>query len=322
MKTHYDVLGVSSNADEATIRMAFRKAAKIYHPDLNAGDPVAEERFKQITAAHAVLANPERRAAFDRMRRCQAWRAWRITLVSWIVAALLSAGLTAGCVFFVRSMAPIKDGPTRSSGASLIAEPTVGATEGTYDAQDRQTVAVVRDMRLHEPLVPVRPSSEDRQPPRLMDPEDDCGVDELARTRDDEPALREDAGADVNARVPSLREPTTRVLRPTTMNQTTGSNAVGRKRAGPPPFVDRSPIETVQSVGSMTRGTAKRTVHTASLGDYIFYEHTSTGCEIGDEVRFGDPSFSECVGARTHHLSKHHGVKERRAAARRVLAPN
>jgi DnaJ domain len=67
MTTHYDVLGVPRSASEEAIRAAFHSAAKVCHPDLNAGDSVAEQRLKQFVAAYDVLKSPERRAAYDEL---------------------------------------------------------------------------------------------------------------------------------------------------------------------------------------------------------------------------------------------------------------
>lgn len=60
----YDVLGVPRDADDDTIRKAFRKAARKYHPDLNKA-PGAEARFKAVNAAHDVLSDPEKRKLYD-----------------------------------------------------------------------------------------------------------------------------------------------------------------------------------------------------------------------------------------------------------------
>ena len=62
----YKALGVARDATEKQIRSAFLKLAKTSHPDLNPGDPQAEERFKEASAAHDLLSDPERRARFDR----------------------------------------------------------------------------------------------------------------------------------------------------------------------------------------------------------------------------------------------------------------
>jgi molecular chaperone DnaJ len=65
-RDYYDVLGVSRDADEATIKKAFRRLARELHPDVNSHDPQAEEKFKQAAEAYEVLSDPERRATYDR----------------------------------------------------------------------------------------------------------------------------------------------------------------------------------------------------------------------------------------------------------------
>jgi molecular chaperone DnaJ len=63
---YYKVLGVGKNASDTEIKKAYRKLARQYHPDRNAGDKQAEERFKEISQAHDVLSDPEKRKAYDR----------------------------------------------------------------------------------------------------------------------------------------------------------------------------------------------------------------------------------------------------------------
>jgi DnaJ domain len=63
----YELLGVSNMANSREIGLAFRHAAKRWHPDLNAADAEeATERMKRVSAAYEVLRDPERRAAYDR----------------------------------------------------------------------------------------------------------------------------------------------------------------------------------------------------------------------------------------------------------------
>jgi molecular chaperone DnaJ len=65
-KDYYGVLGVSRDADEAELKRAYRNLARTHHPDKNPGDKKAEERFKEISEAYAVLSDPDKRAQYDR----------------------------------------------------------------------------------------------------------------------------------------------------------------------------------------------------------------------------------------------------------------
>ena len=58
----YAILGVPRNADEAALKKAYRNLARAYHPDRNPGDKKAEERFKEINEAYAILSDPDGRA--------------------------------------------------------------------------------------------------------------------------------------------------------------------------------------------------------------------------------------------------------------------
>src|SRR5512138_404128 len=61
----YEVLGVSRDVDAEEIKKAFRRLAVKYHPDKNPGDAAAEERFKEINEAYAVLSDPQKKAQYD-----------------------------------------------------------------------------------------------------------------------------------------------------------------------------------------------------------------------------------------------------------------
>lgn len=64
-KDYYKILGIDKNADENAIKKAYRKLAKKYHPDTNAGNAQAAEKFKQITEAYSVLSDPEKKKMYD-----------------------------------------------------------------------------------------------------------------------------------------------------------------------------------------------------------------------------------------------------------------
>jgi molecular chaperone DnaJ len=64
-RDYYEILGVSRSATTEDLKSAFRKLARQYHPDVNKSDD-AEERFKEVNEAYAVLSDPEKRSAYDR----------------------------------------------------------------------------------------------------------------------------------------------------------------------------------------------------------------------------------------------------------------
>lgn len=65
-RDYYEVLGVQKNADQATIKKAYRKLAIKYHPDKNPGDKAAEEKFKEAAEAYEILSDADKRAKYDR----------------------------------------------------------------------------------------------------------------------------------------------------------------------------------------------------------------------------------------------------------------
>ncbi len=79
-KDYYEILGVDRKATEPEIKTAYRKAARKYHPDLHAkmDKTAAEEKFKEINEAYAVLSDAEKRAKYDELgenfRNGQAWQ--------------------------------------------------------------------------------------------------------------------------------------------------------------------------------------------------------------------------------------------------------
>jgi curved DNA-binding protein len=65
VRNYYEILGVDKTASEADLKKAYRKLAMQYHPDRNQGDKAAEEKFKEINEAYAVLSDPQKKRQYD-----------------------------------------------------------------------------------------------------------------------------------------------------------------------------------------------------------------------------------------------------------------
>src|SRR5207248_3339604 len=65
-RDYYEVLGVSRTVTESELKSAYRKLALQFHPDRNPNNPDAEEKFKEVSEAYAVLADGDKRATYDR----------------------------------------------------------------------------------------------------------------------------------------------------------------------------------------------------------------------------------------------------------------
>ena len=129
MKTHYDVLGVPPNADQETVKAAYRKIVKAHHPDLNEGDDAAELRSKQIIAAYALLKDPERRARYDEKLRRRRSRV-RMRVRMFVITVLVSAGLASGSTLFF---------------LNFLLKPNTGAPVARISATATEKVALAED---------------------------------------------------------------------------------------------------------------------------------------------------------------------------------
>jgi DnaJ-class molecular chaperone len=64
-KNYYEILGIEKDSSEEEIRLAYRRLAKLYHPDLNQGDPSAKEKFIELKEAYDTLIDPLKRKIYD-----------------------------------------------------------------------------------------------------------------------------------------------------------------------------------------------------------------------------------------------------------------
>jgi len=64
-RDYFSILGVERSADADTVKKAFRRLARQYHPDVNPGDPTAEARFKEVSEAYEVLSDPDKRRRYE-----------------------------------------------------------------------------------------------------------------------------------------------------------------------------------------------------------------------------------------------------------------
>ena len=135
MQTSYDILGVPRNASDETIKAAFRKAAKAYHPDLNAGDPTRAQQFKQVIAAYELLRNPRQRTAYDQglasyeryLRSFRRKRTWRFAAVP--IAALVS-GTAVALAVSLSAGPPAAPSPTGGKVAQRASQEVAPVDDG------------------------------------------------------------------------------------------------------------------------------------------------------------------------------------------------
>jgi curved DNA-binding protein CbpA len=141
METFYDVLGARRGDDAASLKNAYRKAAKANHPDLHAGDPDAAARFARVTAAYSILRDAEQRAAYDRLlerrqpqlcpkaKRGVRRPAYRFALKA-IVVVVVGIMLAGGYILFVPASGMSGNdavGMTRHAPQMAVAAPADGA---------------------------------------------------------------------------------------------------------------------------------------------------------------------------------------------------
>jgi tetratricopeptide (TPR) repeat protein/curved DNA-binding protein CbpA len=157
MKTHYDVLGVPFGADYETIRAAYRKALKVYHPDLHEGDAAAARLSKEIIDAHAVLKDPDQRALYDEYVLHHRQQRRRLFLIT----AMLCAGLACGGSLFLLDRSLRSEAtPPRPSDRFVSAErsvpPPAGKSERLGKTTSQSTTAALPPSGMSDASVYVR----------------------------------------------------------------------------------------------------------------------------------------------------------------------
>jgi hypothetical protein len=124
MKTLYELLGVSPDASDEALKKAYRKLAKMHHPDLNPNDPDAARRFHEVTVAIAILCDARRRSAYnqrlvrelqrglDRERELRRIQRACIVATSTFAAVLIGIVVTNGWVGPISSTSVVDSGTT------------------------------------------------------------------------------------------------------------------------------------------------------------------------------------------------------------------
>jgi hypothetical protein len=328
MKTLYDLLGVRPNADKATIRAAFRKAVKAYHPDANAGDRTAAQRFMEITAAHAILRDPERRANYDRAlerRRQKLLREWKITLVGWGLSAVMSAGVVSAGVIvvpkwlgksnLVASSAPARLAPLNAQADESAAKPTVAAVATPAAA----AMATPATAAMAIPAADAAKPHEDVNPPRLTTGQ----AGEEGKDKQHHPAPLEKT-ASISPGQGSERP----VLAETTASVASVPAVDGRRSAGGDP--DRPSTKGGSAaMKGLDRNRETRVeaylVGRDPLAESLLRTHIFDPEEVEQILGFAeaspDQSPDECLPEKLHHSVKHHHHRERRTAFRRSRVP-
>src|SRR5215510_1904656 len=174
MKTPYEVLGVRPDASDEAIRIAFRRAVKACHPDLNAGDAAAEEQLKEIIAAYEVLKTPQQRADYDEL--LAAYNRYRTSVVSETVRdfarpgaiGLLSGSVVALVIWLSLSLSnwqeasdPPQTPRVATAQVSQSARQQVGAVD---DRSSRENRDGVRESRWAAPQPHLQQSARNLQP--------------------------------------------------------------------------------------------------------------------------------------------------------------
>lgn len=140
VKDYYEILGLERGAGAGEVKRAYRKLARKYHPDLNPGDKAAEERFKEVNEAYAVLSDPKKKEEYDRFGRTPFEGApwWGGGAAEGRFEEAFDFGF--GDIFTDFFGPGIKRGPEVFRGADLLADLEVSLEEAFTGTTKRMTI--------------------------------------------------------------------------------------------------------------------------------------------------------------------------------------
>ena len=134
MSTLYHDLGLNEGASHEQVKSAFRRLARRFHPDVNAGNVGAEQRFKEVSRAYETLADPNAREEYDRALVCRATEVrqqrWNFAATAGVTFAL-TIGIIGLALWWMRTSEPDRRAP-ETAGRSQV----VGAHEPTQASGD------------------------------------------------------------------------------------------------------------------------------------------------------------------------------------------
>jgi curved DNA-binding protein CbpA len=144
MSTLYHTLGLPKGANHEQVKGAFRILARRFHPDVNAGNAAAEERFKEVSRAYETLADPAARAAYDRALVCRAAerrrRRWAFTATA---ATTFALTLTTSAIGLALWWTPLTGGPMASVPDAAERRPVIVTQEPKRASNEARPTAGV-----------------------------------------------------------------------------------------------------------------------------------------------------------------------------------
>ena len=141
MSTLYHILGLSQSASPEQVKASFRTLARRFHPDLNAGNEAAEQRFKELSHAYETLANPGARSAYD---RALVRRATEMQRQRWTFAAIAATtfALTTAIGLALWWTQATREQARASMPVAMVSGPRLGAQEAKEAREEGKRLTV------------------------------------------------------------------------------------------------------------------------------------------------------------------------------------